>query len=700
MSKRKKLRTSGGEGVRPPKAPKNPRLGDSDGPPQSSEWDSLCLPEESEGRSGPIPSAEQRTEEPVQTAPSSHDEEAGASTRLLGQPEKEPVPSPLSQNSARRFVPQFAKPKKTVTRQAELREEDLGDGAPTISQEMPPEPSAQQPGSQLQEESLGLAPWEAGKLGAQTQVDSTHPEHRDQNPMTPVPGTGNPHPSASIDASPEWGTLPVASERASQDRLSEQGTNTADGESGEGCCVLGYHGRKGLLLSSDAEEESDQGALQEAGAQGGAEAALPERHQEEGDSVLDPITQGPEPRSAAQGLSDPMQIPRKAGREAEESCSSPRHSSLGTVAITDVSANPTELEQRAPEVARPDEQANTRAPTCPSGKAPDGGCSGTLLSCTPLTGETRCGGEAGWEDKPPGNILGGPAASLALDHRIREATIGAGDSSLLASEMGAGVDQTKVTGLDQEGQGDVCVLPLLLQPTGKKVAELDHQSPEQDLEGFSLSLGAFAPPVHREAVDGPSQETRAFQGSIDASVDPTGWSEPPPGSADQDVLGKSPTMEPDFLPDSQIQDALEAPDFEASPVQTPQDEQETVPRLSCQEQSHRPTQLFPTGSRLDSSWPGTSPDADGGLLTELQLRTRVGIKACEAARLEDATDTVQGLVVELSSLNRLVMSTHRDLEAFKRLSYRKARLAGKAPAPYTSKGAGNLPPGERSWRDL
>uniref|UniRef100_A0A452QQX6 Uncharacterized protein n=1 Tax=Ursus americanus TaxID=9643 RepID=A0A452QQX6_URSAM len=576
---------SGGEGVRPPKAPKNPRLGDSDGPPQSSEWDSLCLPEESEGRSGPIPSV-------AWNIPASLPTNSGHST-----------------NSARRFVPQFAKPKKTVTRQAELREEDLGDGAPTISQVSPqtqllgPALAAEfnlgflwhwldlhvsQPGSQLQEESLGLAPWEAGKLGAQTQVDSTHPD-------------------------------------------------------------------------SDAEEESDQGALQEAGAQGGAEAALPERHQEEGDSVLDPITQGPEPRSAAQGLSDPMQIPRKAGREAEESCSSPRHSSLGTVAITDVSANPTELEHRAPEVARPDEQA------------PDGGCSGTLLSCTPLTGETRCGGEAGWEDKPPGNILGGPAASLALDHRIREATIGAGDSSLLASEMGAGVDQTKVTGLDQEGQGDVCVLPLLLQPTGKKVAELDHQSPEQDLEGFSLSLGAFAPPVHREAVDGPSQETRAFQGSIDASVDPTGWSEPPPGSADQDVLGKSPTMEPDFLPDSQIQDALEAPDFEASPVQV-----RASPRYG------RP---FQDRCQVAMSLSQTT-------------QTRVGIKACEAARLEDATDTVQGLVVELSSLNRLVMSTHRDLEAFKRLSYRKARLAGKAPAPYTSKGAGNLPPGERSWRDL
>nr|XP_012417324.1 PREDICTED: uncharacterized protein C19orf57 homolog [Odobenus rosmarus divergens] len=707
MSKRKKLRTSGGEGVCPLKAPKNPRLGDSDATPQNSEWGSLCLPEESEGRLEPISSAEQRTEEPVQTASSSHDEEAGAPSRLLRQPKEEPVPTLLSQNSARRFVPQFAKPRKTVTRQAELREEDLGGGAPKISQETPPEPSTQQARSQLWEESLGLAPWEARELGAQTQVDSTHPECRDQNPMTHVPGNGNPQPSASIDASPEWGTVPLASERASQDHLSEQGTNTPDGESREGCWVLGYHGQKGLLLSSDAEEESDQGALQETGAKGGAGADLPERHQEEGDGVLSPITQDPEPRSAAQGLSDPMQIPSKTSREAEQSCSSPRHFSLGTIVITDVSTDPTEPEQRAPEVARPDEQDSTRASTCPSGKAPDGGSSGSLLSYVPLTGETGHRGEAGWEDKRPGNTPGGPAASLALDHGVREPIIGAGDSSLLALEMGPGVDQT-------EGLGGVCALPLLLQAISKKATELGRQSPEQDLEGFSLSLGALAPPVCREAVGGPSQETRTCQDSIDAPADPTGWSEPPPGSADQAVLGESPAMEPDFLPNSQIRDALEAPDFEASPAQMLQEEQETVPHLSCHGQSHRPTQispsestgsagdtgLFPTGTRLGSCWPDTSPHADGGLLTELQLRTCVGIKACEAARMEDATDTVRGLVVELSNLNRLIMSAHRDLEAFKRLSYRKARLAGKAPAPYTSKRAGNLPPGRGSWRDL
>lgn len=47
------------------------------------------------------------------------------------------------------------------------------------------------------------------------------------------------------------------------------------------------------------------------------------------------------------------------------------------------------------------------------------------------------------------------------------------------------------------------------------------------------------------------------------------------------------------------------------------------------------------------------------------------------------------------------MSAHRDLETFKRLNYyRKAKPAGKAPTPYTAKGAGTLPRGEQSWRDL
>uniref|UniRef100_A0ABI8AT03 Uncharacterized protein n=1 Tax=Felis catus TaxID=9685 RepID=A0ABI8AT03_FELCA len=400
--------------------------------------------------------------------------------------------------------------------------------------------------------------------------------------MTPVPESGDSPPSASTNVSPERGMVPLASERASQDHLSEQGTNTPDGESRKGCWVLGYHGQKGLLLSSDAEEkEPDRGSLQEAGVQGGAEADLPEGHREKGDSVLGPSsTQGPEPGSADQALSDPMQIPSKTSREAEQSCSGPSHSSLGTVVITDRRTDPTEPERRAPEVAKPDEQANTRAPSSPSGKAPDGGHSGALLSCTLLTGEAGGRREARWEDKPPGNILGGPLGSLALDRRIKEPIVGAGDSSLLASEVGPPVDQTRAPGLDEEGLGGICALPLLLQPEGEKAAELRSQSPKEDLDWFNLSLGAFAPPVHREAVGGPSQETRACHDHPGAPEDPTGWSEPPPGSADQALLGESPAMEPHFLPDSQIRDALEVPDLAASPEQvrvSPHDSQ-TIPR--------------------------------------------------------------------------------------------------------------------------
>uniref|UniRef100_A0AC11ARM8 Uncharacterized protein n=1 Tax=Ovis aries TaxID=9940 RepID=A0AC11ARM8_SHEEP len=146
----------------------------------------------------------------------------------------------------------------------------------------------------------------------------------------------------------------------------------------------------------------------------------------------------------------------------------------------------------------------------------------------------------------------------------------------------------------------------------------------------------------------------------------------------QAIWEGSPAMELDFLPDSQIQDALEAPGFEAPPEQ-----------------------LFPAGGELDPCRPGTGPRADRGSCAEAQPRTRVGIKTCEATGIEDATDTVRGLVMELSNLNRLIMSAHRDLETFKRLNYyRKAKPAGKAPTPYTAKGAGTLPRGEQSWRDL
>ncbi|XP_036734917.2 break repair meiotic recombinase recruitment factor 1 isoform X4 [Manis pentadactyla] len=611
MSKRKKLRTSGGEGVQPPKPPKSPRLGDFERPPHSSELGFLCHPEEAEGGSGPAPCADQSGEEPGQAASSSPDKEAGAPSRLLGQPKKEPVPFLPSQNSVRRFVPQFAKPRKTVTRPAETREEDLGGGA--SSSETVPEPSAQDR-SQLQEESPGLAFGEARELGAWTQADITDTKHSSQNPKTPLPVWEDPQPS--IHVSLECGIVALASEWHSQDHLSEQGTNSPNGGHLEQGGVSGDHRQKGHLLSNDAEEKGpDQGAPKEEGAQGGTEGDLPTGHLEEADSILGLVTQGPEPGSAAQDPPDPMQKPNRTVRDAEQSCSSPRCSSLGIMVIADISTDPIQSGQRAPEVGRPDGQASTRAPASPGGKAPNGSHSRALLSSMPLAVETAGGrGEGEWENRPPGNIPEVPAASPALDHRVQESTIGDEDSSPLASEMGPGVAPKEVPGWAQEGLEGVCVLSL--PPHCTTAAQLGSQCPEQDLEELSLSIRASAPLVHREAVDAPCKETGDCQGSSDTPTDPACWPRHPPDSANQATSRESPAMELDLLPDSQIQDALEAPDFGASPEQ-----------------------LFPAGSEMDPCWPGTSPHADGGPLTEAPLRTHVGIEACEAVRMEDATDT-------------------------------------------------------------
>ncbi|XP_036315893.1 break repair meiotic recombinase recruitment factor 1 isoform X1 [Pipistrellus kuhlii] len=658
MSKRKKLRTSG-EGIRPPK---HPKLRDSDEDPPSFQFGPSGHPEESKSRSGPVPCTEQSEEESGQEASSSLDKEPGAPCRLLSQAEKEPIPFPPSQNSDRRFVPQFAKPRKTVTRLTTAREEDLGSGA--FSSETPPEPSAQRAGSQSWQESSELTVLEAWKPGDQTQADGTHSEPSAQNSVTPVSSRGDSQPEVSNDISSEWGMVSLVSESANRDYLLEQGANLPDAGSTEGGRIPGDLSQEGHLPSRGAEEkEPDRGVPQEEGVLGGIKGG----DQEKGDSILGLITQGSEPGSAAQAPPDPLQILSRVGIEARGSCSSPGHSSLRISVITDVVTDPTKAEQRALELTGPDEKANTQASASPNGKAPDGGHSGALLTGSPLAGEaTGSRGEAEWEAEAPGDVSRSPAASLVLAHETQEPSIGAGYSSPVASEMGPVVGQTQVPELDQEGLGGVS---LLSQPSGEKAAELGSQSHEQDLGGFSLSLGASDPPLHRESVVGPLLDARALEGSPDAPASPAGQPKHP-DPADQAAL------ELDFLPDSQIQDALEALNFEAPPEQ------------------------FPAVSGADPCWPDTSLSTEGGPLIHSQPSTHKGIQPCEATRMEDATDTMRGLIIELSNLNRLIMNAHRDLEAFKRLNYRKTKPAGKAPMPYPSKGAGALPRGEQPWRDL
>uniref|UniRef100_A0A7N9D852 Break repair meiotic recombinase recruitment factor 1 n=1 Tax=Macaca fascicularis TaxID=9541 RepID=A0A7N9D852_MACFA len=555
MTKRKKLRTSG-DGLCPPKPLKTPRLGDSDGDPQSSMLGCLHHPEEPESKLGPVPSTQQHGEEPGKAVCSSPDEETGAPCWLLCQPEKEPAPLPPSQNSVGRFVPQFAKSRKTVARKGETKDENLRSGA--FSLETLPESSAQSPGCQPLVETLGLPFQEATEPGDPTQADSAHPEQSSQSPVQAVPSSGDSQP----DDPPDRGTGLSSSQRASQDHLSEQGAEDSRPET-DG--VPGDRGQKEHLPSSDSEgEKPDRGALKEGGAQRTAGAGLPGGPQEEGDSIpctpasaptlgpalgLGPASWCLEPGSVAQGSPDPQQTPSRMGREGEGTHSSLGCSSLGMIVIADLSNDPAELEERALEVAGPDGQASAMSPASPKRKAADGGYRRALPGCTPLTGETAGEmGEAGQDDKPPGDVPVGPTASLALAPGSGESMMGAGDSNHAAMDTGPCVDQKQEPG-----------------PT-PEAAESGGQDLEQDLEGLRVSPQASVLPEHREAADSPLQEPGAQQG-IDTTSDLAGQQDHLPHSADQAAWADSSAVELDFLLDSQIQDALDASDFEAPPEQ-------------------------------------------------------------------------------------------------------------------------------------
>lgn len=346
--------------------------------------------------------------------------------------------------------------------------------------------------------------------------------------------------------------VPSASERAGQDHLSEPRTSVPKGGSTEEGWAPGNHGQKGPLPGSDAEEtEPEREAPQQGGTPGLAGADLLEGQREEGGSLLGP------PR--------PLQT---LGREAEWSWSGPRCPPLGTIVIADVNTDPAEPEHRALRGAGPDGEVSARVPTSPSGKAPDAGHSRALLSCTPLTGVTGGGrGEAQREDEPPDDILGCFAAFLPLLHETQEPTLGAGDPSPSALETGPDGGQSQVPGPDQEGLGGVCSQPWLSQPTGEKAAERGSPSHKQDLKGLSLSPRACAASMDQEAVGGPPQDAGAGQGNPDTPTGPVGQPWRPADSSKQAIWEGSPAMELDFLPDSQIQDALEAHGFEAPPEQ-------------------------------------------------------------------------------------------------------------------------------------
>ncbi|XP_062034581.1 break repair meiotic recombinase recruitment factor 1 [Lepus europaeus] len=566
MTKRKKLRTSGGA-LYPPRPPKDPRLGESDGGSQSPTlrcWQHL---EESDSRSGPSSSPEHSQEQPGQAGPSSQGVDIGAARRLPGPLEKEPPPFPLSQNAAGRFIPQFAKSRKTATlRKAESGDEDPGSsGIPSSEAPSLSEPCAPQVGSQPLAESLQ----ETQGLGHQTESDSACPGHSSRDPVASSKDT---LPTASGGE----GAWPCVSERASQDPGAHMSSDESSQETKRAWVPVSC-GQEGPLLGSEAAGMgAEAGAPQEGGTQGAVGADLLQGPQEEEDAT-------PGSPVSAPALGPPRGPGPGTQGETASGLGSLGRSSPGAHVATE----PAAPEQRALQVAAPSSAAS------PGRTAPDGGHSPAPLGHTPLARDSPGGrGEAGPEDTsdspagPPGN---------------REPAVGAADSGHAALETSPDVTQ-------RQGPG-----------------------PEPpDLEGLGPSLGASALPGDRHAAADPAQERRAPQDRPEAA-----WE-------------AASATELDFLPDSQIQGAL---DLEAPP-------QQVCPAGPC--------------------WPDPSPLANRDPVAVARPQQR----APEAAGMEDATDTVRGLILELSNLNRLIMGAHRDLDAFRRLQHRKTAAAGRGPGPY------------------
>ncbi|XP_004616865.2 break repair meiotic recombinase recruitment factor 1 [Sorex araneus] len=552
MNKRKKLHPSG---VRT-KSPKTPRLEDTDEVPPSSQLSQLPPHPPEEPDDPAVLSAQCSRADPELVAPSFPDEEeATSSTRPLQLPQKEPAATPPSQTSAGRFVPQFARPRKTTPRQVES-EEELQTQAVCSEAQLEP-----------------------------TQAEGICPQHSSQSP-----GMEDPPPAAPPGTSPEWGSIPCASES----QVSASRSCPPDGAAAESGPGLKDH-----LPSRDAGHCPDPGVMH-----GGGDTELPDHGTD------------PEPQSTATG--PPEHSPGGPGRGVCQSSQSAPCTPSRPLVITDERTGLEEPEQRAIEGFGQNRQPDLEAPgEDQSGVLP------LLEYCAPLPGETVTSrGEPGGEDETP-YIIPPPT--------IQDLTVGTELSSHPASEA-----HTKGAHMQMPGAlGDGVPPNLLPQPPGELCCSSQSS-------GCQLN-----PPAPQDVEDMPS-------------CSPAGQREQPADPVEEADWGGSAALEFDFLLDSQIQDSLVAPDP-------------------------------PTPLKQLSQWSGLSPGqhAEEGHHVPALPRSQVAAPAHQATSVEDATDTVRGLVLELSNLNRLVMSTHRDLEACRRLRLRK----GKPVTP------GPRAPGGPSWRD-
>ncbi|XP_042309607.1 break repair meiotic recombinase recruitment factor 1 [Sceloporus undulatus] len=143
--------------------------------------------------------------------------------------------------------------------------------------------------------------------------------------------------------------------------------------------------------------------------------------------------------------------------------------------------------------------------------------------------------------------------------------------------------------------------------------------------------------------------------------------------SDLDTVGQASTsytdsrsLDVEFLPDSQLQGifeshSLEYPPHKASILDDPH------------KHSKNKSDMFSAEEQSGTKTPAPAPHKTNPNNVKDQVTERI----CDSSRQEDATDVVCGLIKELSNLNRLTMSMHRDLDSFKRLKFRRNRQSGK-----------------------
>ncbi|XP_053152439.1 break repair meiotic recombinase recruitment factor 1 isoform X2 [Hemicordylus capensis] len=130
-------------------------------------------------------------------------------------------------------------------------------------------------------------------------------------------------------------------------------------------------------------------------------------------------------------------------------------------------------------------------------------------------------------------------------------------------------------------------------------------------------------------------------------------------------LGKN-HLDLEFLPDSQLQGVLESNRFEFLPHKPFSLDNQHFKGRSDQSAAEEQSGTE-TSAPVVLIGPGHPNNA------KVEMMERI----CDSFKQEDATDVVCGLIKELSNLNRLIMSKHRDLDSYKRLKFRRNRQSGK-----------------------